>query len=212
MLLALAEWANDDTGQCWPGRDSIAQRLRRSPRTVDRVIGALIRRGLVEIVKPAAPNRTSTYQLNVRQLVTHERESTGGARSDPTCAKSGPNVRHLGSQRETPGGAQNPQEPSVEPSDQRAREEPSQEELAAMITALRREAVRQGRAKSTIDAITEHWAAKVIKQILEDRNGSTRDVQHRVRYLVGAVQGDRDPSRFLPTPGPSRYQPERNRA
>ncbi|MGH3963631.1 MAG: helix-turn-helix domain-containing protein [Pseudonocardiaceae bacterium] len=54
MLLALAEWARDDTGQCWPGRDSIAQRLRCSARTVDRVLRSVIRRGLVEIVKSSA--------------------------------------------------------------------------------------------------------------------------------------------------------------
>jgi hypothetical protein len=185
-LLALAEWARDTTAECWPGRVAIARRLRHSESTADRALRSLTGRGLVDIVQPAAPGRTPIYRLNVRHQVTHVAE--------PTCVISEPNVRHFRGQRASSGDAQNPQEPSVEPSYPRARAD----ESAAVIKALR------DRTGKTID---EHHATLVIKQLLDGRDG----VRDRTRYLTGAIAKDPDPGRFLPTCTPPRYQPEENR-
>jgi DNA-binding MarR family transcriptional regulator len=184
-LLALAEWARDTTGECWPSRAAIGRRLRRSESTVDRALRSLTGRGLVQIVKPAAPGRTPIYLLNVRHQVTHVQEAT--------CVISEPNVRHFPGQRASSGDAQNPQEPSVEPSYPRARAD----EVAAVIKALR------DRTGKTID---EHHATLVIKHLLDGRDG----VRDRIRYLTGAITKDPDPGRFLPTGTPPQYQPEEN--
>jgi hypothetical protein len=53
--------------------------------------------------------------------------------------------------------------------------------------------------KRTGKIITEHHAAKVIKQ-LED--SSEEPIRHRIRYFTGAIAQDRDPKRFVET-----YQP-----
>jgi hypothetical protein len=191
-LVSLAEWARDETGQCWPGREALARRLRRSPSTVERNLRSLINRGLVEIVKGAAPGRHPVYQLNVSHPVTHERESSSDTRSGSTCLTSGTNVSRFRVQHVASGDTpKNPQEPSAEPSDPRARAN----EIAAVIRAL------QDRTGRTID---EHHAGLVVNQLLDGRRDEIRTTT--VRYLTAAIAQDPNPRRFLPTPGPPRYQ------
>jgi len=48
---ALADHANNKTGLCWPRMDTLARRLSRSPRTIQRHLHLLKEKGLVEFVE-----------------------------------------------------------------------------------------------------------------------------------------------------------------
>src|ERR671911_1755977 len=48
---ALADYSNNKTGLCWPKMETLARRLSRSPRTVQRHLHLLKERGLVEFVE-----------------------------------------------------------------------------------------------------------------------------------------------------------------
>src|SRR5215207_2890760 len=48
---ALADHADNKTGLCWPRMETLARRLSRSPRTVQRHLHLLKERGLVEFVE-----------------------------------------------------------------------------------------------------------------------------------------------------------------
>lgn len=200
-LVALAEWARDETGQCWPGRAALGRRIRRSSSTVDRMMRSLIGRGLIEIVKPAAPGRTPVYQLNVRHLVTHERKSSSDARSGSTCVTLGGNVRHFEAQRASSGDAQNPQEPSREPSNTRA-SDPSRNGKPG-----------PGWLDGTVNFVAERLTATT---------GKTYDRRDVADSVTGFLRGKQvtNPSAYIhkcatenpfqlePTPAPKRYRKE----
>jgi hypothetical protein len=46
----LADYSNNKTGLCWPRMDTLARRLSRSPRTIQRHLHLLKERGLIEFV------------------------------------------------------------------------------------------------------------------------------------------------------------------
>jgi DNA-binding transcriptional ArsR family regulator len=48
---ALADFSNNKTGLCWPRMDTLARRLSRSPRTIQRHLHLLKEKGLVEFVE-----------------------------------------------------------------------------------------------------------------------------------------------------------------
>ena len=48
---ALADHSNNKTGLCWPRMDTLARRLSRSPRTIQRHLHLLKERGLIEFVE-----------------------------------------------------------------------------------------------------------------------------------------------------------------
>ena len=48
---ALADYSNNKTGVCWPRMDTLARRLSRSPRTIQRHLHLLKERGLIEFVE-----------------------------------------------------------------------------------------------------------------------------------------------------------------
>ena len=48
---ALADYSNNKTGVCWPRMDTLARRLSRSPRTIQRHLHLLKEKGLVEFVE-----------------------------------------------------------------------------------------------------------------------------------------------------------------
>lgn len=64
VLLALADWANED-GWCWPAMKSVAQRARCSEATARRIIQHLERRGLVEIEPHRGRNHTNRYRITM---------------------------------------------------------------------------------------------------------------------------------------------------
>ena len=48
---ALADYSNNRTGLCWPRMETLAKRLSRSPRTVQRHLHLLREKGLIEFVE-----------------------------------------------------------------------------------------------------------------------------------------------------------------
>ncbi len=54
---ALADHADNKSGLCWPKMETLARRLSRSPRTVQRHLHLLKERGLVEFVERRRDNR-----------------------------------------------------------------------------------------------------------------------------------------------------------
>jgi GntR family transcriptional regulator len=54
---ALADHADNNSGLCWPRMETLAGRLSRSPRTVQRHLHLLKERGLVEFVERRRDNR-----------------------------------------------------------------------------------------------------------------------------------------------------------
>ncbi len=48
---ALADYSNNKTGLCWPRMETIARRLSRSPRTIQRHLHLLKEKGLIEFVE-----------------------------------------------------------------------------------------------------------------------------------------------------------------
>ena len=48
---ALADYSNNKTGLCWPRMETLARRLSRSPRTVQRHLHLLREKGLIEFVE-----------------------------------------------------------------------------------------------------------------------------------------------------------------
>ena len=51
IYCALADYSNNKTGLCWPRMDTLARRLSRSPRTIQRHLHLLKERGLIEFVE-----------------------------------------------------------------------------------------------------------------------------------------------------------------
>ena len=54
---ALADHADNRSGLCWPRMETLARRLSRSPRTIQRHLHLLKERGLVEFVERRRDNR-----------------------------------------------------------------------------------------------------------------------------------------------------------
>ena len=48
---ALADYSNNRTGLCWPRMETLAKRLSRSPRTIQRHLHLLKEKGLIEFVE-----------------------------------------------------------------------------------------------------------------------------------------------------------------
>ena len=48
---ALADYSNNRTGLCWPRMETLARRLSRSPRTIQRHLHLLKEKGLIEFVE-----------------------------------------------------------------------------------------------------------------------------------------------------------------
>jgi DNA-binding transcriptional ArsR family regulator len=54
---ALADYSNNKTGLCWPRMDTLARRLSRSPRTIQRHLHLLKELGLIEFVERTRDRR-----------------------------------------------------------------------------------------------------------------------------------------------------------
>lgn len=54
---ALADHSNNKTGLCWPRMETLARRLSRSPRTIQRHLHLLREKGLIKFVERKRDNR-----------------------------------------------------------------------------------------------------------------------------------------------------------
>ncbi len=69
---ALADHANNRTGLCWPRMETLARRLSRSPRTIQRHLHLLKEKGLIEFVerKRDSRGRFGAYLYKVVHILT----------------------------------------------------------------------------------------------------------------------------------------------
>ena len=83
---ALADYSNNKTGLCWPRMETLARRLSRSPRTVQRHLHLLKEKGLVEFVerKRDGHGRFGAYVYRVVHIAAAAaRRGTAAAATTP---------------------------------------------------------------------------------------------------------------------------------
>lgn len=199
LLVAIAEKADEQSRMSWPGMDTLTRRTGLCDRRVRQVLADLaargyevrVQRGVDKHGKPvfATKGHRTEYRVpTFRQRRTHTsalKEDAHVRLSDPKAEISGTQRRKYPVAKEDVGFRPSPQEPSREPSNQRAR---ADDEVTAVIEALR---------DRTGKIIDEHRAAKVIMQL---EAASSEPIRHRVNYFTGAIRKDPDPGRFLPVP------------
>jgi DNA-binding transcriptional ArsR family regulator len=75
---ALSDYANNNSGLCWPKMETLAKTLGRSVRTVQRHLHLLKERGLVEFVERRRhKGRFSSYLYRVVHIVSTSSSTTG---------------------------------------------------------------------------------------------------------------------------------------
>ena len=62
VLLALADWANDD-GYCWPTISALAAKARLSERAVQQILGRLTATGRIRRIQGGGRGRANRYQV-----------------------------------------------------------------------------------------------------------------------------------------------------
>jgi len=68
ILVWLADYADDDSGSCWPSIPQLAQKTRYSEQTVMRVIRCLERDGWLTVIRSIEEAVSSEFVLNVLRL------------------------------------------------------------------------------------------------------------------------------------------------
>jgi Helix-turn-helix domain len=63
VLLAIADYVNDQKGVAWPGVPTLAQKTRLSERQLQRTIRALERSGELKVFRNAGPKGTNFYRI-----------------------------------------------------------------------------------------------------------------------------------------------------
>jgi DNA-binding transcriptional ArsR family regulator len=108
---ALADHADNKSGLCWPRMETLARRLSRSPRTVQRHLHLLKERGLVEFVERRRDNRGrfGAYLYRVLHLAAAATAARGVAKRGRAAAATtghggrvGPNRGRTRRQEGTP--------------------------------------------------------------------------------------------------------------
>ncbi len=106
---ALADYSNNKTGLCWPRMETLAKRLSRSPRTIQRHLHLLKELGLVEFVerKRDRRGRFGAYLYRVVHIVAATARKGGekaerrllrrrGGEKSPTTGHGGPMAPNKG--------------------------------------------------------------------------------------------------------------------
>ena len=113
---ALADYSNNKTGLCWPRMETLARRLSRSPRTIQRHLHLLKEKGLIEFVERRRDwhGRFGAYLYRVVHIAAATaRKGTEAAgrkagrrrKKHPTTGHGGPvasNKRQTRRQEDTP--------------------------------------------------------------------------------------------------------------
>jgi hypothetical protein len=68
LLLAMADFANDDGGNIWASNETYAKKSRRSVRTVQRQVKKLIQEGWIQATGSHPFHNTNLYQINIQKL------------------------------------------------------------------------------------------------------------------------------------------------
>jgi DNA-binding transcriptional ArsR family regulator len=85
---ALADYSNNKTGLCWPRMETLAKRLSRSPRTIQRHLHLLREKGLVEFVERKRDwhGRFGAYVYRVLHIVAATARK-GAERANPKARR-----------------------------------------------------------------------------------------------------------------------------
>ncbi len=80
VYAALADYAGNKDGLCWPRMSTLADTLNLSTRTVQRHVAALVAAGLVELVerRRSARGRFSSYVYRLVLVAGFSRSATTG--------------------------------------------------------------------------------------------------------------------------------------
>ncbi len=80
VYCALSDHANNRTGLCWPRMETLARRLSRSPRTIQRHLHLLKELGLIEFVerKRDGRGRFGAYVYKILHIVLSASSRTTG--------------------------------------------------------------------------------------------------------------------------------------
>ena len=89
---ALADHANNRTGLCWPKMETLAKRLSRSPRTIQRHLRLLKEKGLVEFVERRRDGRGRFGAYLYRVLHVAAVAARGGAKKGRATTGQGGRV------------------------------------------------------------------------------------------------------------------------
>jgi len=84
VLFVLAKYANNETGECWPGVRTITDLARINSRDTKKRISELVDAGLVAIVSIGKGKRTTTYRVLLPQA--DERSAGNSARTTESSA------------------------------------------------------------------------------------------------------------------------------
>ncbi|MDP9438029.1 MAG: helix-turn-helix domain-containing protein [Actinomycetota bacterium] len=107
---ALADFSNNKTGLCWPRMETLARRLSRSPRTIQRHLHLLKEKGLVQFVERKR-DRQGRFGAYVYRLVhVAALTATGGGREERT--QRGGSSRRRGSKKRPATGHAGPVAPN----------------------------------------------------------------------------------------------------
>ena len=92
VLLALADWANDD-GYCWPTISALAAKARLSERAVQQILGRLIATGRIRRIPGGGRGRANRYQVVTAKNT--ERETVNAIHRKENAESASPNGLHL---------------------------------------------------------------------------------------------------------------------
>lgn len=111
VLLVLADHADDERWQCWPGQKRLADKANMTARNVKRCITNLVHLGEVEVLRQGTGATTSLYRITPTASVTPDIARTPTASVTPTADVTGgvPPVSGEGVPPQSP-------KPSIEPS------------------------------------------------------------------------------------------------
>lgn len=122
VLLALADWADDDGGHLFPSQAKLAWKVGYSVRQVQRILGDLILDGGLEIVAKPRRGKTTEYRLHLDRMarkpayVSQEWDDNMSPQPLPDGATSTPNGATPTTEWGDTHVAPIRQEPSEEPS------------------------------------------------------------------------------------------------
>jgi hypothetical protein len=80
-MLALADWCDDDKGQCFPSIATIAKRIRLSRAQTQRVLHQLIDHGFLKVIaneRGGPPGSTCKYQIQMDRLTGRTTDTPTG--------------------------------------------------------------------------------------------------------------------------------------
>lgn len=112
LLLAMADFANDDGTSIFPSLATLARKIRANEKTVRRGIDVLIAAGLLDRQKDATPRSPAHYRIRVENLA----EVEGGQNVHPEgteCPPTGDKMSGQGGRDVRPEGVKMSTEPST---------------------------------------------------------------------------------------------------